>query len=617
MSGTTTEAFVPGDLVISIYGDGDGSGAYADNQASPITLAQIDPLTGAIVPITGAGNATLVNGELVLPQASGTNAAGVVENAVSGEYGSSSEGTLELAANGQSLVIAGYAVNAATFNAGEAGIADSGTGGIYGNQALAQSTSIPGGSVPAIARAIADIGFNGTVDSSTALFNVDNTNNPRSVATVDGSSFYLSGQGVKGDTTQGVFLARDGAGSATAIDTSTDTRTVEISNGQLYVSRDSKQGPTAGISTYGTLPTGTTAPTTLAGISNSITLTAAEENTVNASKVGATVYLSPENFFFADATTLYVADSGNPKQGGTGDGGLQKWSLAGGTWHLDYTLSAGLNLVKNSATAGTTGLIGLTGVVTGGTVELYATNATVGDLDPTALYGITDQLAATTAPAGASFRTLVTAAADTNIRGVALAPTEAACFLPGTLIRTPAGEVPIEALRIGDEVSLVTGGTAPVRWVARQTVATRFADPLRAHPVRVTAGALGANLPARDLLLSPDHALFADGVLVQAGALVNGTSIRRESRVPERITYYNLELASHALIWAEGAVAETFIDNLDRGVFDNADEHAALYPDAAPMVELELPRAKAARQVPAALRRRLAAQARAAEAHAA
>ena len=124
--------------------------------------------------------------------------------------------------------------------------------------------------------------------------------------------------------------------------------------------------------------------------------------------MGSSVDLSPENYFFANATTLYVADGGQPKAGTVGDGGLQKWTLntTTGVWTLDYTLSAGLNLVQNTASrhAGTTGLIGLTGVLNAnGTVTFFATNSTIGDLDQTYLYTITDTVSATTAAAGESF----------------------------------------------------------------------------------------------------------------------------------------------------------------------------------------------------------------------
>lgn len=185
------------------------------------------------------------------------------------------------------------------------------------------------------------------------------------------------------------------------------------------------------------------------------------------------------------------------------------------------------------------------------------------------------------------------------------------CFYPGTLIRTPRGEVAVESLKPGDLVLTAGGEAAPVRWIGRQTVSTRFADPLRVLPIRLKAGALGENLPARDLLLSPSHALLVDGVLVQAGALVNGSSIVREHDVPVVFTYYHVELADHSLILAEGVPAETFVDNVDREHFDNWDEYLTLVGEAPPVPEMDLPRAKSRRQVPPAIRQRL--EARAAE----
>jgi hypothetical protein len=184
------------------------------------------------------------------------------------------------------------------------------------------------------------------------------------------------------------------------------------------------------------------------------------------------------------------------------------------------------------------------------------------------------------------------------------------CFLAGTMIATPAGEIPVETLAVGDLVVTADGRTAPVRWVGVQTVATRFADPLRSFPIRITAGALGEGLPARDLFVSPDHALFLDSVLVQAGALVNGTTIVRETAMPERFTYFHVELEDHALILAEGVPAETFVDNVTRRRFDNFADYEARYGDTgATIAEIAAPRIKSARQLPQALRERLAAQA--------
>jgi hypothetical protein len=98
-------------------------------------------------------------------------------------------------------------------------------------------------------------------------------------------------------------------------------------------------------------------------------------------------------------------------------------------------------------------------------------------------------------------------------------------------------------------------------------------------------------------------------VLINAGALENGTSITREGNVPARFTYYHVELHDHSLILAENTPAETFVDNADRLAFDNWEEHEALYPEAEPIREMAYPRAKAARQVPLNTHERLAARA--------
>ena len=141
------------------------------------------------------------------------------------------------------------------------------------------------------------------------------------------------------------------------------------------------------------------------------------------------INISPSSYFFANAYTMYVADSGNSKQTSAtstiGDGGLQKWintrTDGTGTWQLMYTVGAGLNLVANPTntpanTSGTTGLYALTGTVSGNLVSLYATNYTINDLDQTYLYSFIDTLAATTNP-GTSFNLLATAPKDSNLQG--------------------------------------------------------------------------------------------------------------------------------------------------------------------------------------------------------
>jgi hypothetical protein len=180
------------------------------------------------------------------------------------------------------------------------------------------------------------------------------------------------------------------------------------------------------------------------------------------------------------------------------------------------------------------------------------------------------------------------------------------CFCAGTLIATPEGEVAVETLKAGDLVLTADGRALPVRWIGMSRVAKLFADPLYSYPIRIKAGALGENLPARDLRVSPDHAVFMDGVLLNAGALVNGTSILRETEVEDMFEYYHIELASHELILAEGAPAESFVDNVDRASFHNWDDRTA---PAEGIAELAYPRAKSHRQVPHAIRAALAARA--------
>jgi hypothetical protein len=176
------------------------------------------------------------------------------------------------------------------------------------------------------------------------------------------------------------------------------------------------------------------------------------------------------------------------------------------------------------------------------------------------------------------------------------------CYCAGTLIATPEGDVAVEDLKAGDLVFTADGRALPVRWMGQSKVARAFAEKLRNYPIRISAGALGDGLPLRDLRVSPDHALFLEGVLVHASALVDGVNIVREETVPESFTYYHVELASHELLLAEGVAAESFVDNIERTHFQNWD---ARETPREPVAEMAYPRVKSARQVPVALRKRL------------
>jgi hypothetical protein len=96
-------------------------------------------------------------------------------------------------------------------------------------------------------------------------------------------------------------------------------------------------------------------------------------------------------------------------------------------------------------------------------------------------------------------------------------------------------------------------------------------------PVRVARGAFGANVPERDLYLSPDHAVFVDGVLVPVRLLVNDSNITQEKQA--KVTYYHVELPRHDVILAEGLTVESYLDLDDRADFQQPGEIIRLFPD--------------------------------------
>ena len=157
------------------------------------------------------------------------------------------------------------------------------------------------------------------------------------------------------------------------------------------------------------------------------------------------------------------------------------------------------------------------------------------------------------------------------------------CFARGTRIRTERGEVAVEALREGDLVwSVLRQDWEPVVWIGQRSVACgRHPRPERVWPVHVAAGAFGAGVPVRDLYLSPDHAVYVDGVLIPVKRLVNGTSIVQVET--DAVTYYHVELRQHDVLLAEGLAAESYLDAGDRANFANGGAVVALHPEWAPM----------------------------------
>jgi hypothetical protein len=156
------------------------------------------------------------------------------------------------------------------------------------------------------------------------------------------------------------------------------------------------------------------------------------------------------------------------------------------------------------------------------------------------------------------------------------------CYAGGTRILTTAGEKAVESLKHGDTVMTVLGDQLvgrPVKWLGQRRIdLTSHSRPETVAPIRIIRDAFADGMPHRDLIVSPDHAIFVDGKLICARQLVNGTTIRQELDWTA-VDYYHVELESHAILLADGLPAESYIDTGNRGFFDNGGEPLMLHPD--------------------------------------
>ena len=125
------------------------------------------------------------------------------------------------------------------------------------------------------------------------------------------------------------------------------------------------------------------------------------------------------------------------------------------------------------------------------------------------------------------------------------------------MIATVRGPVPVEASVPAIACAPCWVATrAEVIWVGRRKVdCARHPDPRKVWPVRVSAHAFGRGMPAADLLLSPDHAVYVDHVLIPIRLLLNGKTVRQE--VTDRVSYHHIELARARRVageWHAGGV---------------------------------------------------------------
>jgi hypothetical protein len=270
-----------------------------------------------------------------------------------------SEGALAISPNGQFVTFTGY---------------DATTGG---------STSLTGSSSTTVPRTVGILNVaTGAIDTSTALTDFSTGNNPRTAVTTDGTNLWVGG------AAGGVRYTNTGSTTSTQLSTTvTNIRQVNIFGGQLYSSDSS--GSTVRLGTDGSnLPT--TSGQTITNLP------------------GFPVSGSPYSFFFADLSpsvagldTLYVADD-TP-------GTILKYSLVGGSWTANGSISAA-------------GVRGLTGIVSGGTVDLYADTGGSGAAGGGTIWSLADASGYDNAITGTLNTLVASSPADEAFRGIAVVP---------------------------------------------------------------------------------------------------------------------------------------------------------------------------------------------------
>ncbi len=163
------------------------------------------------------------------------------------------------------------------------------------------------------------------------------------------------------------------------------------------------------------------------------------------------------------------------------------------------------------------------------------------------------------------------------------------CFAGGTQIATEHGTRPIETLEVGDRLVTRDNGLQTTRWIGTRTLTdeTLTAFP-KLRPIRIAAGALGENIPSRDLIVSPQHRILVrskiavrmfdtEEILVPAKHLLGLPGVVTAADITE-VAYFHLLCDNHEIIEADGAPAET--------LYAGTEAMKAMTPDAAEEIAL-------------------------------
>ena len=145
------------------------------------------------------------------------------------------------------------------------------------------------------------------------------------------------------------------------------------------------------------------------------------------------------------------------------------------------------------------------------------------------------------------------------------------CFLSGSLIRTPTGEIPVESIVPGDNIIAYVNSSEEIRqviWTAQShcDVQSHLSDDLAGYPVRILRGAIADGIPSKDMLITAEHCLFLNGKFVPARMLVNKRSIFFDKSITS-YEYYHIETKKHSVIMADGMLTESYLNTSNHRSF--------------------------------------------------
>lgn len=371
--------FTQGNLVLTraVGGVADTSGGGGSVGAITTSTVLTGNGTAATVFLDEYTPAGVFVQSIQVPNVKGASVSGNYALTFSGTQ--NNEGAITLSKDGKYMTLVGYNQSA----------------GAVGSNGVASGTIDVGGNLVAAAdkhqRVVGVVNIaTGQVNTTTALLDASSGISVRSAYTTNGTDLWVGGSnganiqttGVATFTTAGVRYTTTGSSTSTQLTVGAgNQRVLNGYNNQLYLSQNTTSATLRGISTVGTgIPT-----------SGGPALPITQLPGFNAATIPTPASETADDYWFADANTLYIADQRKTDPTGTGgitpavatEGGVQKWKFEDtnsdtipDAWVFKYVAKLGLSttLASGQANASTVGAHGLTGVVDLlGNVTLYAT----------------------------------------------------------------------------------------------------------------------------------------------------------------------------------------------------------------------------------------------------